>query len=219
MTVAGLAPRIRSIERAITQRRGRTELIQDYEFSLSPTCPPSTSVIIRGGKAWRNAVYWFVIGYNVEKPTITVDIATERMVQDQRTSPPVLDLSFNNPYYYKALIFMYWGDWVFYEQYCTPGTLDWVTNECRFSYLAADVEYATSQEAEAKIDSLMNGELCGGRYGGGLYYEYAFPLAGLVLRNNGVTGLAGQIMEIDKLNRQRSYIYRDLRTTKNWITA
>jgi len=199
--------------------RGKTQnpIIQDYDFMVTPTCPPTTSISIRSGKAWRNAAYWFVIGYNVEKPTVTIDLTTEKIVKfDFPAAGIPLDLSFVNPYYYKSMALMYNLDWIFYEQY----GIDYVEDECKFHYLAADTEYATAGEAEAEIDLMLNGGLANDPYAEqGLYYTYSFPIWSIILRNTGITGADGQIQPIDQVNRGRSYLYRDLRPGKNWIVA
>jgi len=208
-----LSGQITNLRKDLDKGKTQEAIIQDYDFMVSPTCPPSTSIYIREGKAWRDPYYWFVIGYNVQKPSITIDLTTERIVTP--ASSDVLDLSFTNPDYYKAIALCYNGDWIFYEQY----GIEYVVDECAFYFYGGETEHATAAGAEAEIDLMLNGGLCGGDNGEGLYYEYAFQLWSLILHNNGITGTPGQIMPIDKLNRGRSYLYRDLRPGKNWIMA
>ena len=211
-----LSRRTNRLQKQLDRGKTQNPVIQDYDFMVTPTCPPSTSISIRSGKAWRNAAYWFVIGYNVEKPTVTIDITTERILKNDWPNPGIpLDLSFANAYYYKAMVLVYNLDWIFYEQYGE----EYVIDQCKFYYLAADTEYATAGEAEAEIDLMLNGGLCGGEREQGLYYEYAFPIWSIILCNTGVTGVEGQIQPIDQVNRGRSYLYRDLRPGKNWIIA
>jgi hypothetical protein len=211
-----ISGRVTKLRKDLDKGKAQEEIIQDYDFMVSPTCPPSTSIYIREGKAWRNAAYWFVIGYRVQKPTVTIDLTTERIVDNNAgAGGNLIDLNFENPYHYKAFALVYNGDWIFYEQY----GIDHVLDECAFYSYGGEAEHATAAEAEAEIDLILNGGAVNSDRGEGLYYEDAFPLWSLILRNNGTIGTAGQIMPIDKLNRERSYLYRDLRPGKNWITS
>jgi len=64
-------------------------------------------------------------------------------------------------------------------------------------------EYATAAEAEVAVwPNVMD---TAGPFLDGL------PLCILILKNNGVTGVDGQIEPIDAVNRGRSYIMRDVR--------
>lgn len=201
------------IEREIDSSKSRTNTIQDYDFTVMPTNPPSTAVIVRAGKGWRNATTWAVIGYNVEKPTTTIDFASDVFGQHlTATTSKYLSLSFSSPYYYKAVSIGYDGDWLFYEQY---GSDEY---DFKWGYYGGETEYATVAEAEAEIDALLNGDKItayGGPYNSNGTNTYQMPLWSFVLRNDGADG----IMPIDRLNRGRSYTYRDMRPSKNWILA
>lgn len=208
----GLIRRADRLQKQLNAGKTRQAVIQDYDFRVTATCPPSTSVVIRAGKAWRDATYWAVIGYNVEKPSATIDLATEEIFKDNWPgADELLRLNFTNPYYYKAITLGYDGDWVFYEQYGED------SYEYKYRWLGSGTEVATAAEAEAEIDLILNGGY--ETDGTGPYSEYQFLLWSFVLRNNGVTGQEGQIMPIDPLNRERSYLYRDMRPGKNFIIA
>ena len=60
-------------------------------------------------------------------------------------------------------------------------------------------------EAYIEDTALLDGPWRGVDDSGGL------PLVGLVLRNDGRTGVAGAVMPIDRVNRGRSYYWKDLR--------
>jgi len=207
--------RLRRLERQASRDKTKQAVIQDWDFRIIPTCPPSTTVRIQAGKTWRDATYWSVIGYNVEKPAADIDLATELIVQYRPAGAGgdlPLSLNFTNANYYKAITLGYAGDWFFYEQY-GPAQYDY-----QYRWLGSDTELATAAEAEAELDIILNGGYTV-YTGTGPYQEYQFLLWSFVLRNNGVTGADGQILPIDRLNRGRSYLYRDMRPGKNYIIA
>lgn len=207
--------RVKKLEKSVGVRRVQQSVIQDYEFRVIPTCPPSTTVRIQAGKTWRDASYWSVIGYNVEKPAVDIDLATELIVKYQPAGAGgnvQLDLNFTNPYHYKAITLGYFGDWFFYEQYGS------VQYDYKYSWLGSGNELATASEAEDEIDLILNGGYTA-YTGTGPYSEYQFLLWSFVLRNNGTITEPGQIMPIDPVNRGRSYMYRDMRPGKNYIVA
>lgn len=69
-------------------------------------------------------------------------------------------------------------------------------------------EYSTAAETEAVMLSWY-------RTGTGVAAPYIYPirtpLAVLILKNNGTTGVLGEIEPVDAVNRGRSYIWRDAR--------
>ena len=77
-----------------------------------------------------------------------------------------------------------------------------------FQATGADVEHATAAEAEAHIENVALLE--------GPWDEF-LPLYGIVLRNNGTTGVNAAILPIDAANRGGSYLWKDLRP-RHYVT-
>lgn len=211
----GFVRRIKRIQQNLDVRKTRAAIIQDYDFMVTPTCPPSTSVKVLAGKAWRNAGTWGLQLYNVQKPANTLDLVSDELTQ--YVSPvetTVLSLNFVLAYSYIAITIGYDADWIFYEQEGDGAY------EYQWRYLLGSTEHTTAASAEAEIDALLNGGTVAdyvGPYCSNTGAAAQFLLWSLVLRNNGVTGQDGQILPIDRLNRGRSYLYRDMRPGKSWI--
>lgn len=204
---ANLRNRLRRIDRAVSTQTATDTVIQDYDFRVSPTCPPSTSVVIRQGKAWLDMAWWLPQRYHVQRPETVLDFTSD----DIKTYDNVaLDLSFQNAGYYKAIAVLFSADW-------------WLDNDYdhTFDYACGETEHATAGDAEGEIDAILHGRaVTNVDYpGDGLYIQDAFPLWSFILRNNGVVQTPGQILAVDVLNRGRSYMYRDLRPGKHYITA
>ena len=219
----GIGRWLGAIGNDIGRGKSRTNVIQDYDFVVAPTCPPTTALYIRAGKAWPNSNFHGVYEFNVEKPADTVDFAATTNVGYYDVPQPgvPLDLSFASAGYYKAVVLClnYW--WIASEQYDDEdfdGGDDW-----KYYVLGGITEYATATDSEAAIDAVLAG-------GAGEVPGFAatdpetkvfawcyFPLRAIVLRNDGTTGVPGAVQPIDLLNRGRSYLYRDVRPGKNWM--
>jgi hypothetical protein len=63
-------------------------------------------------------------------------------------------------------------------------------------------EYATAAEAQDAVIAMITT---------GTMYQTDLPLALLVVKNDGTTGVAGAILPIDAVNRGRSYLFREVR--------
>jgi len=158
-----------------------------YYFLVAPSCPPDKSVHIRGGISSLSG-RWGAILQDDFIPDWICDFENEDETQ--------LSLNFTNANYYLGLILCYYGDWVGYRSiagYEEP-VFDCV--------VGTEVETAT--EAEQQIDAFLNGNT--------QWYYYRLPLWGVVLRNDGQTGVDYAILPVDAVNRGRSYLYRDARS-------
>ena len=226
-----LTSQINDLRNSVSRAKGRENVIQDYDFSISPTCPPSTAVVVRQGKVWINSAWWFFLGYIVEKPSDTVDFGDHNNIgYYQWPNPPqgpALDLSFENAGHYKAIALMFSATqdgWVFGERVSEDESFYEGNGDWKYYVLGGQQEHATAQGAEAEIDVMLNGGL--GDNAGvdpsndndsrGIYSWIYFPLWTIIFRNNGTTESPNAILPIDLLNRGRSYLYRDLRA-KNWV--
>lgn len=162
-----------------------------YSFLVAPSCPPDKRVHIRGGVA-SPVTRWGYIMYESYTPSWTCDF--------EDLDETDMELNFINPNYYLPIILCYFGDWIAYR---TAGSPEPVFDN------VIGTEVATAEEAEAQIDALLNGSE--------QWFNYRFPLRGIVFRNDGVTGIDVSILPIDAVNRGRSYLYRDARA-RNCLT-
>jgi hypothetical protein len=196
------------------QRRNAQELahVGLDQFRVTPTCPPSTTLRIRGGLLWPDPETWFALGSIVNIEDMACDFTDV-----ERTG---LALNFLNPHFYLAYVMCFDLSYFWYSIYYEVGEGKNVTQP--FWFWGSGAEYATAAEAETEIDQRLNG--------GGPVYAFmsdaglpfqrgdTMPLCGLILRNNGVVGTDGQILAIDPINRGRSYLWPpDLRPPPNLL--
>ena len=175
--------RLSNLERQQKKLNNADNLHLYYEFMVSPTCPPSKILNIQSGMA-----------------SSTTESYIQSQVADFEDYAYMgMTCNFTNAYYYLGIILCFEADWI---QYHGNPAYEGVYWDTIFANVICD-EVATAGEAEACIDSLMNGSED--------WYYYRFPLWGVVLKNTGITGVDGEIQPIDKINRGRSYMYRDLR--------
>ncbi|NIV37615.1 MAG: hypothetical protein GWN58_51805 [Anaerolineae bacterium] len=158
-----------------------------YEFLPAPSCPPDKRIHIRGGVTSLSG-RWGAITQDDFIPDTVCDFENETETQ--------LQLIFSNANWFLPLLLCFYGDWVAYRSisgYEEP-VFDCVTG----------IEVETAAEAEAQIDTFLNGYT--------QWYYYRLPIWGVVLRNDGYTDVPFAIQPIDKVNRGRSYLYRDARS-------
>lgn len=150
-------------------------------FRVSVSCPPDTRVHIRGGNVWEGTI-WIGVGNGYYIADYTTDFAEPDNI-DGYTG------NFGTADYFMGVLF----GRAFYGE---DNFVIWSGNE-----------FATAAEAEQDIQNvaLRDSPWYGYDYNGGL------PLCGIVLKNDGRTGLDGAVLPIDAVNRGRSYYWRDLR--------
>lgn len=150
-------------------------------FRVSVSCPPDTRVHVRGGNVWEGSL-WAGVGYGYYIESYTADFASPDNIDG-------FDGNFTNADYFVGIIF---GR----EFYNEDHFVTW-----------SGTEFATAAEAEADIASvaLLDEPWYGYDHNGGL------PLCGIVLKNDGNTGIDGAVLPVDAVNRGRSYYWRDLR--------
>jgi hypothetical protein len=98
-------------------------------------------------------------------------------------------IAFLNAYYYRPFLLM-----------IQPAAISGDTMKFTLWDFWTVTEYATAQEAEEGMNTGLNDP-----YGETWYHGY--PLCGLIVRNNGNTGIPGAIQAIDRVNRGRSYTW------------
>lgn len=189
--------RITDLWRRSTEQEAVTTADQfGFELNVICSCPPSTAVRVLTGIIHENVTYRGWRGGSAQVPENVLDFA-----DPAGSKVDGLTLNFSNADYYVGLIFSYYSTYVFYH---ITGD-ESLYNDIIFRYNGAETEYATAAEAEEYIDNVMlNGytELC---------TASQMPLWAVVLRNNGVTGVDGQVLPVDPVNRGRSYLLHDCR--------
>lgn len=207
-------------------------------FLARPTCPPSTSMWMQGGHCIQGSNTG--LGESWTVPTIRRNLVNEAEshvdvgCRFAGTSPDELMYiapTWSTPYYYRAsMLFLAY-----------PETTEEPTEEDWKLFLFIDrTELNSSQETETRLTTWISYyseavEIPGSyaswyqdtpywpentqRSGTDSNYHdriTGMPLCGIILRNNGTTGTGRHFMEIDAVDRGRSYTWpRDLRPV--WI--
>lgn len=196
-----------------------------YEFRVAPTCPPSTSLVIRGGMCCADksdfSQDWSDLMWQV--PDITRDLANPD------------HLVWSSMGYDSAATVLTWNNAGWFR-YCVvvlalpessvlggPAATDWRLRLKRWKNVSAalagyDIECETAGGAEAALGAFLSTYTMGdnpwpwgddspafGDPPGGM------PLCGLILRHDGSSDMTS-FLPIDLVNRGRSYMWpRDLR--------
>lgn len=200
MSWSVLDGQIRRLERQKRQDAGAVQNADTYQFVVSPTCPPSTSIVFRGGLWWYPSYYFFSYGYYV--PSYTVDLTDVDKVS-VRLNYSGYTYTFTNAYWYVPCF-------ITLDPYGLRGYETWPdTVPDDALYLAGTItsspymeEFATYREAEDEL--MATGVIQSAE-------NYGFPTCGAILRNNGNITDPNQWMPVDRVNRGRSYLYWDLR--------
>ena len=189
---------IGDIGRLESQRAAYDLAPEPYQFRIDATCPPTTAVVIRPGNMNRNATYWFWVDYDVQTPMMTIDFAnTTDTIAAEEDGSDLLTCTFTNAHWYIGLVLGFNFEYI-QERDTDP---DWTPI---FLYSGGQTEWETALEAEAEIDSMLNGTAQVSQWDRQCMWSF-------VLRNNGITDVPGQIEPLDPLTRGRSYLYRDAR--------
>jgi hypothetical protein len=167
-----------------------TEPNYQWNFRIAPSCPPSTTIHMRGGRVWGD---W---GAGWSGQSWYVDSASYDLADISDSGDAYW---FTNPYYYLPFSVM-----LYLSGY--PGATPplYVIN--------GGTEYATGAEAEAAVYPLISAVPSAF----GPHAGYGIPLAILIMRNNGNTTLVNQYMPVDRVNRGRSYIWRNVKVRFQW---
>jgi hypothetical protein len=147
-------------------------------FRMFATCPPSTSIFLRGGQVWDN---WSQLYFQSD---LTLDLASFAITGRE----PI----FTNAYWYA----FYWlgkpldDDDRLRVGGSTTGTTWWE-------------EYETAVEAEQAALADNCNQLH--TYPP---WDWGIPIGCVILRNNGDTALPNQFQVVDSINRGHSYIFQ-----------
>lgn len=171
-----------------------------YSFSLSPTCPPSTTIRFSGGYSWQ--VYSYLIEYGWHIPSYEVDITDPNKVS-VRLGFAGYTHTFSHANWYAPCLFVVSND---LEPPTPPDT--WPEEIDDYSvYLYGNVaggttppylvEYETSAQAEDACRQII----------GHASAAYGMVCGGIILRNNGNTYAPNEYAPVDMVNRGRSYLF------------
>ena len=186
---------IKRLDKEQQRRAGSVQNRDMYEFTISPTCPPSTSIIFRGGLIWRTAAGTNSYGWYI--PSYEVDLTDPYITYSSSVCP--------NAYWYYAVN-------IVPNTYYLPGLTakeEWPETAPERSIYFREVSEWVETAATAENNVLRNERSSGQFYG---------PCTtSVILRNNGNTVDINQYMPIDPVNRGRSYLFMNI--TPGWHTV
>jgi len=192
---AALDRQVRDLEKQQKKAAGSAQNWDSYEFRISPTCPPSTSIWFRSGSAWWNSNALFSRRHTV--PSYRVDLADPDKAS-VRPGYNAYTTTFTQPHWYVSYV-------VVLSNYGLDGRETWpetVPNNAIYLISGYGSPYynevETAAEAEYNLYTEVNMQVCD--YNG-------IAVGGVVLRNNGNTGQPNEYMPIDRINRGRSYLW------------
>lgn len=192
--LGALNKRIAHLERQ-EQKRNARELAYTWgQLAMSCSCPPDTTLHVRGG--WVQQGSYWVTQETIWFPPIDLDFTdTSQFLTDD--DGQTYTGNFENADWYMPLLLLYSDDY-FYD--VRDGTSNWGP----MRNYGDSPEFATAPEAEAQAEEWFDGTYAD-------IYTGDLPMCVVILRNNGVTGVDGQVLPIDPINRGRSYFWRDVR--------
>lgn len=180
--------RLTILEKDVGRVAAYEEPNYQWDFKVAPSCPPSTTIHMRGGTVWGD---W---GAGWDGDAWYVDSASHDMADINDSGDAYW---FTNAYYYISFAVML-------KDSGYPGTSP------PLYVITSAAEYATGAEAEAAaFPAIATGAFDPDA-------GFGIPLAILIMRNNGDTTLVNQYMPIDGVNRGRSYIWRNLKVRFQW---
>lgn len=206
---------VRHLEKQQRRHAAYADNHDEDAFRLTPTCPPSTSVIFRGGWVWWKPGAAAAFGYYI--PSYIVDLADPNKVNMVAGGATPYTYSFTNAYWYLPVIMMLANRCTSCADTRPLGPKEtWPTEIPDQSiYLQGTGddgffldEYDNTADAESALRTASRWRTVTNSYG--------LVVAGLILRNNGNTSEPNQWMVIDGVNRRRSYLFQKMRTGWQW---
>lgn len=190
-----LAKQMRGVDKAQGRAAGFVPGNDWYQLRVAASCPPDKQLHLRGGLVYCGYYGGAYSDYNNRAytvPDLTADLADSTSVS--------VDITFTNANWYKFAMLLLKLPTVIEE----PTESDWL-----FYLFETGEEFETPAEAEAWMESETF------RHGDPWSGERGYPLVGVVLRNDGQTGVSGAFLPVDVVNRDRSYIWpSDVRPRK-----
>ena len=193
-----IAPILRRVDKKQKQWNGVGQIPQGgTDFSLSCTCPPSTSIVFRGGLAWWSSAAFWPAGFII--PTYEVDLTDPAKCSVLRNTEGVT-YTFTNAYWYASVLVILSDNlWTPPDHPPFPDTVPDVAIEFYSGSLVSPymIEYETAAEAEQGLRTIS----------GDYASKFGIVAGGLVIRNNGNTTSPNQYQAIDPIHRGRSYLF------------
>lgn len=90
---------------------------------------------------------------------------------------------------------------------CIDAASGWDDGEWQFAVYGDSEEHTTKEDAE---------DYAWGLFTSSTVWLGKLPVCLLIIRNNGITGTPHDILPIDAVNRQRSYLWMDVRPTSSF---
>jgi len=195
---------VRRLEQGQQRRAGSVQNRDTYQFRISPTCPPSTSIVLRGGLIWNTANWVENWGWYI--PSYTIDLTdTAKARWYNRTTYTFTNAGWYAPgslvpraYSAGLSAKEEWPDTVPDNSLYMKGTT---------GAFPRVQEFETAAEAEER---LLEYEASWGEFWGP-------PTTGLIIRNNGNITESEQYLPVDPVNRGRSYLFMNI--TPGWFTV
>lgn len=179
---------VKTLEQQQQQRKNEGMVYTWDQMRTRCSCPPDTQIHIRAGFAtWGSN---WIAQQTVWFPNIDIDFTdTDQFI--------TYTGNFTNAGYYMPLLLRYS---VQYFDMLKGGDTE---GEPPIDDFGSGSEYATSAAAEQAAQGWFDGATA--------IYDGKLPLCIVILKNNGTTGEAGQVLPVDAVNRGRSYFWRDVR--------
>jgi hypothetical protein len=134
----------------------------------------------------------------------------------------ITEVTFANANYYRAYLVLL----ALPDNYSNPSAREWTLRLRGTELGSVNQEFASAADSEANFVSYLTDTY----YLAEVYQPWpepasgwdadpptGRPLCGVVLKNNGTVGVAGQFLPIDRVNRGRSYLFMDVRP--RWLSA
>jgi hypothetical protein len=188
--------RLNALERQ-QQKKATNELAYTWDqLAISCSCPPDTTLHVREG--WVQQGSFWVVQETIWFPALDIDFTDPTQFYCDFWGQTYTG-NFENAYYYMPLLLSYNDDWFYYLRDPDAGTAFGPIRN-----VGGSPELATAADAEQAAESWFDGTYAD-------LYSDNLPLCIVIVRNNGVTGMDGQVQPIDPINRGRSYFWRDVR--------
>jgi len=189
-----------SLDRLVRQQRKQSAFVPGadwYTLRVSPSCPPDKNLHVRGGRTYLGTNTGWVLYDDYEERAYTVPDLTANLADPDSVTATI---TFVNASYYQF----------FFLELRLPAIVEGPAESDWSFYLhGTGDEFATASAAEEWMDSYDFQHSSPWYHAGD---GSAYPLCGLVLRNDGQVGVDGAILPVDLVNRGRSYIWpRDVR--------
>ena len=186
-----LARRVSILEQDQARMAAYEEPDYQWNFQAAVSCPPSTTIHMRGGQVWADPTEWGGLQWYVD--SASYDLSDEEVTGYTYT--------FTNAYYYLPVaVHLRWAG---HPDVLLPDDPPIKILDDDEQPTAAEAEQIAYRNVSEWLEILPD-------------LWYGFCLGIFIMRNNGNIGEANQFMPIDAVNRDRSYLWRYTKTRFFW---